>query len=396
VLTVEEYQAELLALVAPDHRTEVVPLSEAAGRVLAADLTSTVSIPVFDNSAMDGYAVRFADVAEVPARLRVVAEVPAGSAANPSAGPGECVGIMTGAALPGFADTVVPVEDTDGGTTVVTVRARPARKGAFVRPAGDDVAAGHRVLVAGTRLGPAQLGVAAGVGATEVRVRPRPVVAVCATGDELVVDGSPLQRGQIYESNSVVLAAAVARDGGEPRRADPVRDSPEALAAWLGSVRADLVVLTGGASVGAYDVVRDVLQGAGGRFRTVRVQPGKPQGWAMWDGIPVVALPGNPLSASLSYEVFVRPMLERVLGLPAQPWVTAVAAASWATPVGRRQLLPVRLAGDGQGRLTAVPAHPRGSASHTLTSLAEADGYAAVPEDVPAVAPGDLLSVRWL
>lgn len=396
VLTVEQYQAELLALVGADTRHEDVPLTAAAGRVLAGDVVSPVSVPWFANSAMDGYAVRFADVERTPVTLSVVGDVPAGSAVDPAARAGECVRIMTGAPLPTFADTVVPVEDTDGGVRSVTVSSPPGRLGAHVRGAGEDFAAGARVAPAGATLTPAALGALAAVGLTSAPVRPRPVVAVRATGDELVADGSPLSRGQIYESNSVALAAALARDGADVRREGPLDDRPEGLSAWLDAVPADLVVLTGGASVGAFDVVRDVLEGSGGTFRHVRVQPGKPQGWTVWNGTPVVSLPGNPLSAQLAYELFVRPLLDRILGRPPQPWHSAVAGVGWHSPAGRRQLVPVRLSTDSAGRLGAVPAHRRGSASHIVTSMADADGYCAVPEDVTEVVPGDVLPVRWL
>lgn len=409
LLTVEQYQAELLALVRPDSRVERVPLAEAAGRVLAEDVVSGVSVPVFANSAMDGYAVRFAEVATAPVTLRVVGDVPAGSAADPVAGPGECVRIMTGAPLPSFADTVVPIEDTDPSTgsgidlgtapSSVTITRAPEAPGRHVRGAGEDFSAGARVAVAGTPITPAVAGALAAVGLTCVPVRPRPVVVVRSTGDELVTDGSPLGRGQIYESNSIALAAALAGWGADVRRFEAARDEADALAAWLDEVcgaGADLVVLTGGASVGAFDVVRDVLEAAGGTFRSVRVQPGKPQGWAVWDGVPVVSLPGNPVSAALSCEVFVRPLLDRILGRPGRGWLTAVAGSDWTSPAGRRQLVPVRLSTGADGRLVATPSHRRGSASHVVSSLAEADGYCSVAEDVTTVTTGDLVQVRWL
>jgi molybdopterin molybdotransferase len=399
LLTVEEYLDELLALVVPDERREELALAAAFGRVLAAPVAGVTSIPAFDNSAMDGYAVRFADVADAPVTLRVVGEVPAGSAEDPPAGPGECVRIMTGAPLPGFADAVVPVEDTEPAGDGVSVRVAPARAGVHVRRAGDDIPAGAVVAAAGATVSPALAGALAASGVRGVPVRPRPVVAVCATGDELVTDGSDLRRGQVHESNAIALAAALLRDGAEATVSPPVGDRPDALVARLDAVVAagcDLVVLTGGASVGAYDVARDVLTEAGGSFRHVRVQPGKPQGWARWRGVPVVSLPGNPLSAALSYEVFVRPMLDRRLGRSGAAWFPAVAGVGWSSPAGRRQLLPVRLNGDDDGRLVAVPAHARGSASHVVTSLAGADGIAAVAEDVTVVGPGDRLRVRWL
>jgi molybdopterin molybdotransferase len=377
-----------------------VDLGRAQGRVLSESVTSRVSIPAFANSSMDGYAVRHSDVVSVPVTLRVVGESRAGSQAEPVAGQGECVRIMTGAALPSFADTVVPLEDTDSGTETVTVSSPPTRPGAYVRYAGTDIAAGAQVAPAGTRLSPAMLAAVAAAGHTYVEVRRRPVVLVAATGDELVTDGSALLRGQIYESNSVALAAALERDGARPVRGPVLRDEASELVGWLDreAEGVDLVLLTGGVSVGAYDVVRDVLtDAAGGTFRHVRMQPGKPQGWARWRGrTPVVALPGNPLSAALSYEVLVRPMLDRILGTRARPDLTAVAATGWRSPEGRRQVLPVRLSSRPDGTLVAEPAHAGGSASHLVTSLAEADAIAFVPEEVTEVRPGDVLTVRML
>jgi molybdopterin molybdotransferase len=226
------------------------------------------------------------------------------------------------------------------------------------------------------------------------------MVLVAATGDELVADGSPLAPGQIYESNSVVLAAALARDGAQVLTRPPLRDRAEDLVEWLdrSAGAADLVILTGGVSVGAYDVVRDVLTAhAGGTFRLVRMQPGKPQGWGLWPGgTPIVALPGNPLSAALSYEVLVRPLLDRIQSTAPRSDLTAIAATGWTSPAGRQQLLPVRLSSDPDGRLLAHPAHPGGSASHLVTSLAAADAIAIVPENVTEVAPCDRVAVRML
>jgi molybdopterin molybdotransferase len=256
------------------------------------------------------------------------------------------------------------------------------------------------VAAAGDRLTPGLLGTLAAAGHTHADVRPRPVVLVASTGDELVADGSALARGQIHESNAVVLAAALARDGAEALTGPPLRDDPEQLAEWLdrNSGMADLVVLTGGASVGDYDVVRDVLVAhAGGTFRHVRMQPGKPQGWGLWPGgTPVIALPGNPISAALSYEVLVRPLLHRMLGATPARDLLAVAGVGWRSPAGRAQLQPVELASGADGRLLATPAHRGGSASHLVTSLAHADAIAIVAEELTDVAPGDLVTVRLL
>ncbi|MCW5953849.1 MAG: molybdopterin molybdotransferase MoeA, partial [Propionibacteriaceae bacterium] len=338
-LSTAEYLHELLALVSPGAGTEQVALADAAGRVLAADVSARVPNPAFTNSAMDGYAVRAADVAVLPVRLRVVGDVPAGSSADPAFGSGECVRIMTGAPLPSAADTVVPAEDTDGSTRQVEIRA--AEPGRHVRRAGEDYPIGQVVATAGLRITPGVLGAIAAAGATAVTVRTPPVVAVCATGDELVADGAELARGQLYESNSHVLAAALRRDGARVIRGGPVPDRPEDLAGWLDEVApvADLIVVTGGASVGAYDVVRDLLtERADGVFRHVRVQPGKPQGWARWAGTPVIALPGNPLSASLCYEFFARPVVERLQQVAGPAELIAVAATGWGCPPGRMQL----------------------------------------------------------
>ena len=394
-LSTAEYVAELLALVSPSPETEQIPLDAAPGRVLAADVTASVPNPVFTNSAMDGYAVRAADVETLPVRLRVIADVPAGSGTDPALDAGECARIMTGAPLPSAADTVVPVEDTDGGTDWVEIRT--AQAGRHVRHAGEDYPAGQVVATAGLRITPGVLGAIAAAGATSVIVRRAPTVAVCATGDELIADGRELSRGQLYDSNSHVLAAALRRDGALVIRGEPVPDRPEALAAWLDEVApvADLIVVTGGASVGAYDVVRDLLsERADGGFRHVRVQPGKPQGWARWAGTPVVALPGNPLSASLCYEFFVRPVVERLLQVAGPAEFTAVAAAGWGCPPGRMQLLPVRLDTSEDGRLLATPVHARGSASHLTSALGGADAIGIVAEEVDRVSAGDLLRVR--
>jgi len=398
VLSLDEYSAELVRLVTPSTDEEHVGVRDSVGRVLAADVVSPVSIPVFDNSSMDGYAVRYDDISSTPTRLRVVGDVPAGSPDDPEAASGECVRIMTGAALPTFADTVVPVEQTqpepDGRVTILDA----GRRGLYVRRAGEDVSQGALVARAGQEVTPGLAGALAAIGATRVSVRPRPVVVVCATGDELVADGAELRRGQIYESNSIAVAATLERHGADVGTVALLGDDPQQLVDYLDGLRGtcDLIVLTGGASVGAYDVVRDVLTDrAGGVFRHVRVQPGKPQGWAVWNGTPVVSLPGNPVSAVLSVEAFVVPMLDRVLGRPARESFTARAGVDWSSPAGRRQLVPVRLLTEG-GVLMAVPAHSGGSGSHLVTSLSEADGYAEVPEETTSVAAGDVLTVRWL
>lgn len=398
-LSVEEYLAEVLALVKPLPDAEDVPLAAASGRVLAAPVTSAGPVPAFANSAMDGFAVRHAALAPGVV-LRVCADVPAGSDADPTVGAYMAARIMTGAPVPSTTDTIVPVELTttlpDGGVRVDEV----PPKGAHVRRPGEDLAAGAEVLPAGTALDPAALGLVAASGRPTVRVVRRPRVAVAATGDELRPPGSALGRGQIYESNGTFLAAAVARDGAALVASEVLPDVPDAFEAGLGrlAVGADLVVLSGGASVGDHDVVRIVLSRGEAAFRHVRMQPGKPQGWARVAAgdrvVPVVCLPGNPLSTMVSYELFVRPALARLVGAAAPTWGTAVADAAWSSPAGRRQVLPVVARPDDTGVLRVRPAHARGSASHMVSSLALADGLALVGEDVTAVAAGDVVGFR--
>ncbi len=398
ILSVEEYLAEVLALVRPLPDTEAVPIREASGRTLAEPVLARGDVPAFANSAMDGYAVRAADL--VPGVvLHVAGEVLAGSGADPAFGPGECVRIMTGAPLPSRADAVVPVEQTtpvEGGVRIDEV----VEVGRHVRRAGEDVRAGDVVLEAGVRLGARELSAAAAAGAGRVVCVRRPVVGVIATGDELVAPGQPLERGQIYESNATFLGAAIARDGAEAVVLDAVRDTPADFAAALDDLaeRCDVIVVSGGVSVGDADVTRIVLEAAGANFRHVRMQPGKPQGWARWGDsrTPVVGVPGNPLSAAVSYEVFVAPLIDRLHDRPTPGWSVAAVTQGWTGPAGRRQVIPVLLDVDESGRQVVKPAHRRGSASHMVTSLAAANALASVAEDVTSVEPGDLVAVRRL
>ncbi|WEV79543.1 molybdopterin molybdotransferase MoeA [Janibacter cremeus] len=403
LLTVEEYLEELLTDLlegaGPITETEDLPLGQALGRVLAEPVRAVSDVPAFANSAMDGYAVRQADVATVPASLQVVGDVAAGSADDPALEAGHCVRIMTGAPVPAAADTIVPVELTDGGTDVVTITEAP-EAGRHVRGAGEDVSAGDVIADAGTTVTGRVLGSIAAAGTGTVTVRRRPVVAVAATGDELVSPGGSLGRGQIFESNGTHLAATLIELGATVSHAVVLADDAADFAAGLDTIAsgADLVLLTGGVSVGAFDVSRIVLERSGqGVFRHVRMQPGKPQGWARWNGVPVLAFPGNPVSTAISFEVFGRPLIDHLLGReqPDGP-TTAVAATGWRSPAGRRQFVPVALTSDEGGRLLAAPTHRRGSASHMVTSLAGAHAVAIVPEDTDEVVAGDLVQIRSL
>jgi molybdopterin molybdotransferase len=401
--TVEEQVERVLAAVRP-RPAVTVPLAEAGGRALAADARAVNPVPVFDNSAMDGFAVRFADVAGVredaPVTLRVTGDLPAGSPADPPVEPGCAVRIMTGAALPAQADTVVPFEDTAGGLadsleTAVVQRA-PRAAGAHVRRAGGDAEAGAVVQQAGTLLGPRQLSALASVGIAEVVVAPRPRVVVVATGSELVPPGTPLERGQIPESNSLLLAGLAAEAGAEVVLRTVVRDEgdgPAEVVARAAELGADVVIFSGGVSAGAYEPVRQSLAGAM-EFVPVAMQPGKPQGFgATAEGMLLFGLPGNPVSSAVSFEVFVRPALLRLQGRPIQrPLRRLPAGAAWRTPFGRRQYLPAVVDADGR----VVPAARGGSGSHLSVGLGGATAYAVVPAEVAEVREGDLIDVMDL
>ncbi|MDP5226251.1 MULTISPECIES: gephyrin-like molybdotransferase Glp [Arthrobacter] len=396
MISVEDHQERILGAAAPLPAVRI-PLHDAFGLVLAEDVRRRWALPLFDNSAMDGYAVRRADAVD-GARLRVVADLPAGSSDEPALGPGEAARIMTGAPVPADADAVVPLEETEEGTAVsstppshVTVQRQP-RPGAHIRRAGEDAAVDSVAVTAGTLLGPWHLSAIASAGHAHIAVHPRPRVAVISTGSELVSpDAEPL-RGQIPESNSVHLAAAVREAGADVVFAAIVPDDEAALRRTLESIEADAVILSGGASVGSFDVVKAVLNGMGGvRFDAVAVRPGKPQGFGpLDDGTLAFCLPGNPVAAAVSFELFVRPALRALAGSPQarRPHRTAVAGSAWHSPRHRVQVLPAVLDGD-----TAHPV-PRHAASAPGTpTLAGTDALIVVPAGVEEVHGGDAVTV---
>jgi molybdopterin molybdotransferase len=392
VRTVEQHQAVVAALLRAMPE-EDVGLASAHGRVLARDVAARVALPGFDNSAMDGYAARWAEVgdaAQEPVRLPVADDIPAGRTDVRALVPGTVQRIMTGAPLPPGADVVVPVELTDGGTDVVEIRGAPPA-GTHLRAAGEDIAAGATALSAGSPLGAAQLGLAAAVGVSTLPVRRKPRVLVLSTGSELVAPGQPLLPGQIYESNSALLVAAIEEAGGEARRLHFV---PDDVDQFLATVRAeldgaDLLVTSGGVSAGAYEVVKDAFRGLGTvEFTKVAMQPGGPQGAGTVDGVPVVTLPGNPVSAFVSFEVFVRPALRRVLGhaAPDRLRVPARLAGDLTSPAGRRQYLRGRY---DEGHVSQVG----GPGSHLVAHLSRANCLVVVPEDVTELAAGSDVTV---
>ncbi|WP_092194957.1 molybdopterin molybdotransferase MoeA [Blastococcus tunisiensis] len=391
--TVEEHQAAVAALL-PPLPEEAVDLASAHGRVLARDVAAAVALPGFDNSAMDGYAARWTEVSRTPVSLPVADDIPAGRTDVVALAPGTVQRIMTGAPLPPGADVVVPVELTDGGTTVVEIRDAPPA-GSHLRAAGEDIAEGVVALRAGSPLGAAQLGLAAAVGVTTLPVRRRPHVLVLSTGSELVAPGQPLLPGQIYESNSRLLVAAVEDAGGIARRLHFVPDDVEQ---FLATVRAelagaDLLITSGGVSAGAYEVVKDAFGTLGTvDFVKVPMQPGGPQGAGTVDGVPVVTLPGNPVSAFVSFEVFVRPALRRAMGHadPDRLRVPARLTGPLRSPAGRRQFLRGRF---DAGQVSQVG----GPGSHLVAHLARANCLVVVPQDVtdlPAGAEVDVVLIE--
>jgi molybdopterin molybdotransferase len=394
--SVDEYLADILSAITPLAPREL-SLADAQGAVLAADVTAQWPLPAFDNSAMDGYAVRAADVAAAPVTLPVDGEIAAGDTGGRELAPGTCIRIMTGAAMPAGADAVVQVELTDGGTRQAEIReAVPA--GTAVRLRGGDAVPGDLLLAGGTRIGAVALGLLAAAGLGAVTARPRPRVTVISTGDELVEPGQPLVPGQIWESNSVMLAAAARQAGCAVTRYPVVRDSTDAVLAAVQDAMsgADLLVTSGGVSMGAeHDVVKAALSKLGTvRFRRVAMQPGMPQGFGLvGGGVPIFTLPGNPVSAYVSFQLFVAPALDAFQALDPQrlPRRTAVLTAPARSPAAKRSFLRGIL--DPQaGEVTPAP----GQMSHQLASLALANALIIVPEDVTALDAGTVVDVLEL
>ncbi|MGW6200977.1 molybdotransferase-like divisome protein Glp [Kribbella sp. NPDC055110] len=379
------------------------PLMDAVGLVLCEDIVSGVSLPGFDNSAMDGYAVQAGDLAgasdENPISLPVVGEFRAGRSEPIVVTPGTCVRIMTGAPMPRGADSVVPVEWTDGGTVTVRITQQPPLGGS-VRLAGEDVTAGAQVLDSETVLGPRQIAVLAAVGRARVKARPRPRVVVISTGAELREPGSRLGDGQIYDSNSYTLAACARDAGAVVYRVGIVDDDPKRIMDTLSDqlVRADLVITTGGVSMGAYDIVKEELSKLGTvDFPQVAMQPGKPQGFGVIgeDEVPIFTLPGNPVSAYISFEVFVRPALRKMMGqMPyRRALVPGVTLDGFSSPAGRRQFVRAAATSGDEGWMASTVG---GHGSHLLGGLSRANALIVVPEDVTSVRAGDQVELMLL
>jgi molybdopterin molybdotransferase len=394
VRSVDEHLRQCLAAVAPLAPIEVA-LLEALDCVLAEDVVAGGALPSFDGSAMDGYAVRFEDVAgagpDSPVVLPVVADYPAGVREVTTLAAGTTARIMTGAPVPPGASAVVPVEWTDGGIATVTITRAPD-PGQHVRRAGEDVEPGEVLLRTGSRLGVRSLALLAAAGHDRVAVHPRPRVVVLSTGSELVDPGRRVGFGQVTDSNSTTLTAAAQEAGAQAYRVGIVPDDPQVLLQVLEDqlVRADVLLTSGGVSAGAYDVVKEVLSRLGTvTFDRVAMQPGMPQGLGtLGEGTPIFTLPGNPVSAYVSFEVFVRPALRRMLGEAElhRPVVTATATQGWRSPEGKRQFARVVLTRGEDGGARVRPAGGQGS--HLVADLATANALAVVDEATTRVEEG--------
>jgi molybdopterin molybdotransferase len=403
MLTVEEARARMLGRFHPLD-AEDVALTTALGRVLADDALAGENLPSFINSAMDGYAIRSEDTQgaspESPRKLRLAGEVPAGRVYEGTIGSGEAVRILTGAQLPDGADAVLQQELTETGDGWISLLAE-AQAGTNLRWPGDDVRQGSLLVPAGTELGPAEIALLAALGMSPIRVTRRPRVAILSTGDELAPLGETPAPGQIHESNSVYLAAAVLRTGAEPVVLGIARDRAEELRAKFELARAaDFVLTSGGVSVGDYDLVKQILgeQGAIGFWR-VAMRPGKPVAFGMLGDTPLLGLPGNPVSAAVTFELFGRPAIRTMLGCRAvdRPVVEVVLDGADIARGDRRHYVRARLESRG-GTLIARPTGEQGS--HIISSLRGAttlllveigEGIVRAGEHLPALLLNDAM-----
>ncbi|WP_405132674.1 gephyrin-like molybdotransferase Glp [Nocardia sp. NBC_01388] len=385
--SVEDHRQRIEDLLRPlaGRETEPVPMAHALGRRLTQDVYSPLDLPMFRNSSMDGYAVLADSVAIVPATLPLAGVVAAGNTGAPVLPAGAAMKVMTGAPIPQGADCVVPVEHTRSHGDTVTIE-RGRATGDFVREPGTDVRAGQLLAAAGTVLRPRHIAALAAVGLAELPVRRKVRAAVITTGDELVQAGLRLLPGQIYNSNGIALAAALEDNGAEVVSLTHSTDDPEEFRRRLDEAvtAADVVFTSGGVSMGDFEVVKDVLTPLGGEFGHVAMQPGGPQGLSVIDGIPVLSFPGNPVSTMVSFEVFARPILRALTGLPEITSSALPLRDPVHSPAGKRQFLRGRTTDHGV-ELTS------GQGSHLIAAMAHANVLIDIPAATTDLPPGSLV-----
>jgi len=392
LLSFEEAKRVVETNIEPIARVETVSIDDASGRVLAEDVVATMSIPAFDRAAMDGYAVKARDTFDAgqfnPKVLNLVGELHAGGTPQKRVNTGECIQIATGAMMPTGADAVVMVEDTEAESGGVKVF-KSAYPKANVGRKGEDIKKGFSVLKEGFVLDPGRVGVLASQGIEKVRVYQRPEVAILPTGEEVIEVGKKLRRGQVYDINSHTISSVVRANGGIPLRVGIAGDNLEELKSTIGeALKSDLVVLSGGSSVGERDLLVDVLQGWGEiLFHGIQVKPGKPTIFAMIEGKPLMGMPGYPTSCLINTYLFILPAIRKMAHLPPRRGETVEARLSRRVPgsVGRRQFLTVKIEGD-----EAVPVFKESGA---ITSVAEADGYIEIAENIDLLEKGEPVTV---
>lgn len=402
LLPVEDALQQILAHI-PAPKVETIALEDALGRVLAGPITSDAALPPFDNSAVDGFAVRHADLQAAATTLTIIMDIPAGTAPHGSLRPGEAARIMTGAPVPDGADTVVAVEQTNldfavGDTLPETVTVQEAPPpGANIRQTGENVRPGDQILAGGTVLRPQDIGMLAAIGAAKIPVYQKPKVAIISTGDELLGVDEPLSPGKIRDSNSYTLAGLVTQVGGDPHRYPPAADTLDAVRGVFAQALddgADMVISSAGVSVGSYDVVRQVLDELGEiGFWRVNVRPGKPLAFGSLRGVPFFGLPGNPVSAMVTFDIFVRPALGKLIGHEDDAETVPAIVGEPMTSDGRRTYARVALHRDGN-QLVATSTGTQSSGA--LMSMVLADGLLIIPEGIRTVEAGTELPVRLL
>jgi len=394
MLSVEEALARVLAGLGPVE-TEIVPLQDGHNRVLGEDVAARITQPPFDASAMDGYAVRAGDLAEIPCDLKVIGDAAAGHPFEGDVGPGQAVRIFTGGAVPGGADTIVIQEDTVRAEDIVTVNEH-AGHGMHVRPRGFDFAEGEVLLKAGRRLLARDLSLAAAMNVTRFAVRRKPIVAILATGDELVVPGEELKPGQIISSNSYGLAAMIEGAGGQPESIGIARDTKESLGEHIARAGdADILLTIGGASVGEHDLVQGALEAAGMTldFWKIAMRPGKPLMFGQLGDQRVLGLPGNPVSAMVCSRIFLIPMLEKMLGTdaPSTAPKIAILGADVEKNGPRQHYMRATLETGPDGAVLVTPV--RSQDSSLLSPLSQADCLIVRAPGAPAAGAGDAVPI---